>query len=161
MSNSLMKDITKTWQQACNDGLISGAIGSLASAAALSIARRRETGSTLGPINVISRWLWSDLTAHHHEASLRYTATGYAIHHASATSWAIAYEKLCERPSRSLPARTGGGLGVAAMAWFTNYKLTPYRLQPGYGEHLSASSLALVDASFGLPLAARDASARR
>ena len=161
MSNGLMKDSTKTWQQACNDGLISGAIGSVASAAALSIAGRKETGSTLGPINVISRWLWGDLTAHHHEASLRYTATGYAIHHASATLWAVVYEKLCERPRQSLPARMGGGLGVAAMACFTDYKLTPYRLQPGYEKHLSASSLALVYVSFGLALAARGALARR
>jgi hypothetical protein len=127
----------------------------------LSVAGRKEIGSVLGPINVISRWLWGDRTAHHHEASLRYTATGYAIHHASASLWATVYEKLFERPGQSLPARMGGGLGVAAMACFTDYKLTPYRLQPGYEKHLSASSLALVYASFGLALAARGALARR
>lgn len=161
MSNRLMKDSMKTWQEAWKGGLISGAIGSLVSTAALSAAGQKEIGSTLGPINVISRWLWGDRTAHHHEASLRYTATGYAIHHASATLWAIVYEKLCEKPHQSLQARIGGGLGVAAMACLTDYKLTPYRLQPGYEKHLSASSLALVYASFGLALAARGALARR
>ncbi len=161
MSHSLMEDSMKTWQQAWNDGLMSGAIGSLASTAALSLAGQKEIGSTLGPINVISRWIWGDRTAHHHEASLRYTATGYAIHHASATLWAIVYEKLCERPQQALPARIGGGLGVAAMACFCDYQLTPYRLQPGYEKHLSAPSLALVYASFGLALAVRGALARR
>jgi hypothetical protein len=161
MSNSLMKASMKTWKQAWHDGLMSGAIGSLASTAALSVAGQQEIGSALGPINVISRWLWGDRTAHHHEPSLRYTVTGYAIHHASATLWAVVYEKLCERLQQPLPVRIGGGLGVAAMACFTDYKLTPYRLQPGYEKHLSASSLALVYASFGLALAARGALARR
>jgi hypothetical protein len=159
--NSLMKDSMKTWEHAWKDGLMSGAIGSLVSTLALSIAGQKEIGSTLGPINVISRWLWGDRTAHHHEASLRYTATGYAIHHASATLWAIVYEKLCEKPQQSMPVRIGGGLGVAAMACFTDYKLTPYRLQPGYEKHLSGPSLALVYASFGLALAARGVLARR
>jgi hypothetical protein len=161
MSNSLMKDSMKTWRQAWNDGLVSGAIGSLVSTAALSLAGQKEIGSVLGPINVISRWLWGDRTAHHHEASLRYTATGYAIHHASATLWAVVYEKRFEKPGQSLAARISGGFGVAAMACFTDYKLTPYRLQPGYEKHLSAPSLALVYASFGLALAVRGALARR
>ena len=161
MGDSLMKDSMKTWQQAWNDGLVSGTIGSVASTVALSMAGQKEIGSTLGPINVISRWIWGDRTAHHHEPSLRYTATGYAIHHASATLWAIVYEKLFEQPRQSLPARAGGGLAVAAMACFTDYKLTPYRLQPGYEKHLSVPSLALVYASFGLALAARGAFARR
>ena len=161
MRDSLMGVGMKTWKQAWRDGLVSGALGSLASTAALAAAGQEEIGSPLGPVNVISRWLWGDRTAHHHELSLRYTATGYAIHHASATLWAIVYEKLCEKPQQSLPARIGGGLGVAAMACFSDYKLTPYRLQPGYEKHLCASSLALVYASFGLALAARGALARR
>lgn len=160
MSNALMKGSMKTWQKAWKDGLVSGAIGSLASTAALAAAGQKEVGSVLGPINVISRWLWGDRTVHHHEASLRYTATGYAIHHASATLWALVYEKLLEEPQQALPARIGGGLAVASMACFTDYKLTPYRLQPGYEKHLSASSLALVYASFGLALAVRGALAR-
>jgi hypothetical protein len=160
MGNSLMKDSMKTWRQAWKDGVVSGAVGSLVSTAALSLAGQKEIGSVLGPINVISRWLWGDRTAHHHEASLRYIATGYAIHHASATLWAVVYEKQFDRPGQSLPARIGGGLGVAALACFTDYKLTPYRLQPGYEKHLSAPWLALVYASFGLALAARGALAR-
>ena len=161
MGNSLMKDSMKTWRQAWKDSLVSGAVGSLVSTVALSVAGQKEIGSVLGPINVISRWLWGDRTAHHHEASLRYTATGYVIHHASATLWAVVYEKRFEKPGQSLPARIGGALGVAAMACFTDYQLTPYRLQPGYEKHLSKPSLALVYASFGLALAVRGALARR
>jgi hypothetical protein len=161
MSDSLMKDSMKTWRQAWKDGLVSGAIGSLVSTTALSLAGQKEIGSMLGPINVISRWLWGDRSAHHHEASLRYTAIGYAIHHASATLWAVVDEKRFEGPGQSPPARTGGGLGVAAMACFTDYKLTPYRLQAGYEKHPSAPSLALVYASFGLALAVRGVLARR
>jgi hypothetical protein len=111
MGNRLMKDSMKTWRQAWQDGLLSGAIGSLVPAAALSAAGQKETGSVLGPINVISRWSWGDRTAHHHEAGLRYTAIGDAIHHASASAWAVVYEKQSDRPGQSLPARTGGGPG--------------------------------------------------
>ena len=139
---------------------MSGAIGSLASTAALSAAGYREKGSPLGPINVISRWIWGDRTARHHEPSLRYTLTGYAIHHASATLWAIVYERFVEKPAQPIPVRVAGGLGVAAMACFTDYRLTPYRLQPGYEKHLSSAALLMVYGSFGMALALRGALAR-
>lgn len=155
-----MENIMKTWRQAGKDAVMSGTIGSLVSTVALSAAGYREKSSPLGPINVISRWIWGDRTAHHHEPSLQYTATGYAIHHASATLWALVYERFIEKPEQPLPARVAGGLSLAAMACFMDYRLTPYRLQPGYEKHLSSTSLLMVYSSFGLALAVRGALVR-
>jgi len=151
----------KTWRQALVQGCWSGAIGSLTSTAVLAAAGNEEKGTPLGPINVIARWFWGDRAAHHHEPSLRYTATGYAIHHASATLWAVVYEKFVEAPEQRLAARVAGGLAVGALACFTDYKLTPYRLEPGFDKHLSAGSMALVYGVFGLSLALRGQLQRR
>lgn len=105
MGNSLMKDSMRTWRQACNDGPVSGATGSLASTVAISIAGLKKTGLTLGLVNVINRWIWRDRTRKRHEASLDRKGAGYAILHASATLWAIVDKKLCKKPQQSLPAR--------------------------------------------------------
>jgi hypothetical protein len=147
----------KTWSEALRDALWSGAFASLASTAALSIAGLREKRSPLGPTNVISRWIWGDRAARHHEPSLRYTATGYAIHHASSTLWALVYEKWMEpRVRQGTPAcAAASGLAMAAMACFTDYKLTPYRLEPGFDKHLSKPSMAMGYLCFGLALALR------
>jgi hypothetical protein len=158
---TLIKDLMKTWRQALMEGCWSGAIGSLTSTAVLAATGDYEKGTVLGPINVISRWIWGDRAVHHHEPSLRYTATGYAIHHASATLWGVVYEKFVEAPEQQLPARVAGGLVVGALACFTDYKLTPYRLQPGFEKHLSTGSMALVYGVFGLSLALRGQLAHR
>jgi hypothetical protein len=89
---------------------------------------------------------------------------GYAIHHASATLWAVLYEKWFERNAQQkaiIPA-VAGGTAVAALACFVDYKVTPRRLHPGYEMRLSTRSLLLVYGVFGVALALRGlASANR
>jgi hypothetical protein len=53
----------KTWRQALMEGCRSGAIGRLASTAALASTGDYEKGTVLGPINVISRWIRGDRAA--------------------------------------------------------------------------------------------------
>jgi hypothetical protein len=56
--------------------------------------------------------------------------------------------------------RTGPAAALAAAAattaaaCFTDYRLTPHRLQPGFEQHLSRTSLAAVYGAFALGLAA-------
>lgn len=147
----------KNWPQALHDGLLSGSAAAIVSAAVLAACGERENGRPLAPINVISRWIWGDGAANHHAMSVRHTVAGYAIHHASSILWATVYEKLFgEHADRGMPMRSlGEGAAVAAVACFVDYRLTPYRLQPGFEKHLSAKSLFLVYGSFGLALAVR------
>jgi hypothetical protein len=87
--------------------------------------------------------------------SARYTLLGYAIHHASSLLWATVYERFVGHKAErkeALPA-IAGGFAVAGLACFVDYKLTPYRLQPGFEKRLSTPSMALVYGSFGLALA--------
>ena len=153
----------KTWPQAMRDGAISGSIASILSTAVLSARGEHEDGTPFAPTNAISHWFWGDRAAHHDEPSTRYTAVGYAIHHASATLWAVVYEKwFSEKAERGevLPAIVGGA-AVAGLACFVDYKMTPERLQPGYEKRLSTPSLFLVYASFGAALVVRGLAASR
>ena len=147
----------KTWPEAIRDGAISGSVASVLSTAVLGARGERENNSPYAPTNAISHWFWGDRAARHDEPSGRYTAVGYAIHHASATLWAVLYEKWfggkAER-GEILPAVTGAA-AVAGLACFVDYKLTPHRLQPGFEKRLSTPSLFLVYASFGAALALR------
>jgi len=146
-----MQNWTKTLERA----LVSGATSSLLSTVALAIAGKKETGSALAPTNAVSHYVHGDKAGRKGGASLRYTATGYLIHHASSTFWSLAFEKVA---GRHLDRTTPLGLltasaATSAFAAFADYKLTPKRFQPGYEKHLSQKSLAGVYACMALGLA--------
>lgn len=153
----------KTWREALRDGAVSGSMGSILSTAVLGVGGHLEEGTPYAPTNAISHWFWGDRAALHDEPSTRYTALGYAIHHASATLWAVLYEKwFGEKAERGelVPALAGAAT-VASLACFVDYKMTPERLQPGFEKRLSTPSLFLVYASFGAALVLRGLAASR
>lgn len=153
----------KTWPQAFRDGALSGSVASVLSTAVLGARGEKEDGTPFAPTNAISHWFWGDRAARQNAPSMRYTALGYTIHHASATLWAVLYEKwFGEKAERGeiLPAVVGGA-AVAGLACFVDYKMTPERLQPGFEKRLSTPSLFLVYASFGAALVVRGLAASR
>ncbi|MDB5727826.1 MAG: hypothetical protein JWQ00_1031 [Noviherbaspirillum sp.] len=145
----------KTWPDAIRDGIASGSVASIASTAVLSACGKKENGTPYAPTNAISHWFWGERATRRDGLSARYTLLGYAIHHASSLLWATVYERFVGHKAKrkeALPA-IAGGLAVAGLACFVDYKLTPYRLQPGFEKRLSTPSMALVYGSFGLALA--------
>ena len=143
------------WTTALQRGLVGGAASSVLSTVALAALGKQEGSSAFAPTNAISHWIWEDEALDRHEPNLRHTATGYLIHHACATFWSVVFERACGHLlDRKDPALTlGVGAAGASVACFADYQLTPRRLRPGYEEHLSKPSLALVYGSFGLGLA--------
>jgi hypothetical protein len=136
-------------------GLVGGAASSIVSTAALALLGRAEGASAYAPTNAVSHWIWGDEAADHDGFSLKYTLTGYAIHHISATFWSVLFEKLAgERLDRKdLRVTLAASAATSAIACFADYKLTPQRLQPGYEKRLSKKSLAGVYAAFAVGLA--------
>jgi len=150
----------KTWGQALSDGLISGGIASMASTAVLTVRGVREADTPYAPTNATSQWVHGEQAAYHDEPSMRHTAVGYVIHHASVTLWAVIYEKCfaehAERGDAAGIARAAAGAAaVAAMACFVDYRVTPRRLRPGFEKRLSRPSLFMTYASFGAGLLVR------
>lgn len=144
----------KTWGQALRAAMSSGSTASVLSTAMLAGCGKNEAGSPHAPVNAISHWVWGDRAKLHDGPSKEHTLLGYAIHHASATFWAVFYEKwFAERAERGdTGAAVAGAAAVAALACFVDYRVAPYRLMPGYEARLSKPSLLLVYASFGAGL---------
>ena len=153
----------QSWKTAMRRGLFSGSSASLLSTLALAAMGKRETGSLVAPTNAVSHWLWGDEAARHNAPSLRYTLVGYVIHHASATFWAVLFERLMggRLDKKDLPTTLAASAAASAVACFTDYQLTPRRLHPGYEKRLSTPSLALVYGAFALGLAAGAMATRR
>ena len=143
------------WTTSLQRGLVGGAASSIVSTVALALLGRAEGSSAYAPTNAVSHWIWGDEAAEHHGFSLKYTLTGYAIHHASATFWSVLFEKLAgERLDRKdLRVTLAASAATSAIACFADYRLTPQRLHPGYEKHLSKKSLAGVYAAFAVGLA--------
>ena len=144
------------WKTALQRGLVSGTTSSVLSTAALAALGKGTANSTFGPTNAISHWIWGERAAHHDGPSVKYTLLGYLIHHASATFWAVLFERACAGLLDRRDTATTVQLATAAsaVACFTDYQLTPKRLRPGYEKRLSKPSLAVVYGAFGLGLAA-------
>ena len=135
--------------------LISGAAASLLSAAVLALCGHLENRRPAGPLNGPSQWVFGRHAARVRRPSVRHTATGVAIHHATATGWAVLHERAFGRDKerQSLPKRLARAAVTAAVANFVDFKLTPKRLQPGFDQQLSRKSLLAVYAAFAIGLA--------
>jgi hypothetical protein len=143
------------WTTSLQRGLVGGATSSIVSTAALAMLGRTEAGSAFAPTNAISHWIWGDEAAEHDGFSLKYTITGYAIHHVSATFWAVLFEKLAgeKLDRKDLRVTLATSAATSAISCFVDYKLTPERLKPGYEKRLSKKSLAGVYAAFAVGMA--------
>ena len=143
-----------TWKQAARDGVLTGTLASLGSAAAMVATSSFEKMPPAAATNAVSHWIWGDRAFAQNSLSLRYTATGYVVHHLSATFWAVLYEKVFGRTKRSPAAVVRDAAISTAVACFVDYQLTPHRLRPGYEQRLSRTSLFGVYGGFALGLVA-------
>lgn len=143
------------WKTALRRGLVGGATSSLLSTAALVLLGKREADSGYAPTNAVSHWIHGDEAFEQHGPTLRHTVPGYLIHHGSAMFWSVLFERLCgSLLDRKEPATTLGiATAASAVACFADYQLTPQRFKPGYEQHLSRPSLAVVYGGFGIGLA--------
>lgn len=132
----------------------SGSWASVASTLALTLAGARDCRSAFAPVNAVSHWLWKDHAIHKDSATLRYTATGYVIHHLASIFWANLFEALApmQRPRNSGEVLVDAA-AVTALAATVDLRCTPDRLTPGFERRLSRRGLVLVYAAFGLGLA--------
>jgi hypothetical protein len=143
------------WKLSLRRGLVSGAVASVLSTLGLALCGKGETQRVLVHVNIISHWLWGEDADGRERATIKYTVAGYLIHHASATFWAVLHERWFGRTldkKQAVPALRAAA-ATSAIACFTDYRLTPPRLRPGFERRLSRPSLALVYALFGAGLA--------
>jgi hypothetical protein len=143
-----------TWKKSAQRAAYSGAAASLLSAGALALCGWLENRAAAGPLNGPSQWLFGRRAAHRRHATARHTLTGYAIHHATATGWALLHERFWGegKAGESAAQRLARAALTATVANFVDYRLTPKRLQPGFEAQLSKVSLALVYAAFAVGL---------
>jgi len=146
----------KTWTEAVGAGAASGSWAAVISAGALAVCAALEGSRPLSPLNGPSQWVWGQRAARRTRVTVRHTALGYVIHHASAVMWAVLHEKMhgAVRARTSIQAELARAGATTAIAAFVDYGLTPRRFQPGFDKHLSPVSIAAVYAAFALGLAA-------
>jgi hypothetical protein len=150
------------WKRAAREAVISGAMASLLSTAAMVLAGKREGNAPAGPLNGPSQWLYGRQAAHRRRFNLGYTLPGFLIHHLMATGWALLHERVFgqRRASQSRVRQLRNAALTAAVANVVDYRLTPKRLQPGFEAQLSKKSLFGVYAAFALGLALYDLASR-
>ncbi|WP_380596439.1 hypothetical protein [Steroidobacter flavus] len=108
--------------------------------------------------------MWGEAEAYTREASLRHTAAGYAIHHATSIFWAVLHESVFGgRRKKPAIQHCAEAAVSAATAYVVDYHLTPRRLRPGFEKHVSSTGMVAVYAAFaaGLAIAAIARDSRR
>lgn len=143
------------WGRALREGAVGGTVASLLSTAFMAWMGQRQDRRPAAPINAVSHWIWPGKAQRQDRPSLKYTATGMAIHQGAGLFWGVLHARawgMRPQAKRPVPALVGG-LAAAATACFVDYKLTPKRLQPGYEARLSTGAMVGLYAAFGLGLA--------
>jgi len=135
--------------------LISGATSSVLSTVAMALVGKIQSGSAFAPTNAVSHYVHGDKAGYRDRFSLRYTVPGYLIHHASATFWSFVFERALGgvMDGKNPMAIAAASAATSAFAAFTDYKLTPRSLQPGYEKRLSRNALGVVYVGFAIGLA--------
>lgn len=147
----------KSWGEALHDGIVSGTIAGLATAATAAICGARESGSAVAPVNATSHVLFGEEAGTVEGIDAKHTPLGFAIHMGSAIFWATLYEKAfgAAADRGDVTKAFAGGKAVASLAYLTDYHAVPKRLTPGWEERISAGSLALVFSALALSLPLR------
>lgn len=138
--------------------LLSGSVASVLSIVVATALSRPRTGSAASASNAPSQWLWGEPARHRHDVSLRHTALGYCIHHASSLLWGSVHEGALAR-TRARPLQVAPAVAAAAMV--VDYLVVPRRLSPGFERHLSRPGLLAVYVTFAAGLALGSGLARR
>ena len=143
------------WSGVLRRALVSGTFASLTSTIALLQCGARETRSAITPVNAVSHWVWEKRALRQHKSSVRYSLTGYGIHHAASIFWALAFEALARRKDRQPTATetATAAATVAALACVVDMRCTPDRLTPGFEHHLSKKALFGIYTAFAIGLA--------
>jgi hypothetical protein len=132
---------------------LTGAVASVVSSMAVGLCSARETGRASAGVNAASQWIWGQGAKRHVRPSWRYTAVGYAVHHFSSMLWAGVYEYWCQHaPASSRAGEAGKAVAIAALAGTVDYSVTPRRFRPGFEEHLTLPSMAMIYVVFGAGL---------
>ena len=117
----------------------------------VTLFSRRRSGAPAAGTNAASQWIWYPRARHERRPSLRYTLTGYAIHHASSLWWACGFELLA--PHRASPrGRAARAAGIAALAYVVDYHVVPRRLSPGFEDRIGGAGVCAAYAAFALGL---------
>lgn len=136
------------WKRKAGEGLLSGTLAGLFSAAVLLAAGKRENGSAVAPVNAESHWLWGDESLREDRPTLRHTLTGILTHQGSTVFWATLYALLRGRKAvRTVPEALIGGLATSVAAAAIDYTLVPRRLTPGFEHRLSKGAMVGVFAA--------------
>lgn len=140
-----------------------GMAANLLSAGVL-VWRGHAESTAAAPINAASQWLFGREALRQNAPSVRHTATGAAIHAGSSLFWSTVYDALVVKPAlrRTAPGEdllpaaaplVAGAVAVATVAAVVDMQLVPERLTPGFQHRVSAGSLVLTYAAFGIGLA--------
>jgi len=124
--------------------LRSGALASLASAAAALLCSRIENRHAAQPMNAVAHIYDGGRPRRHDGANGRNTPLGFAIHTGASLWWALFFEAL---PKRSTGETLAHGAALSAGAYVIDYYVVPRRFRPGFEVALGPRSLFAVYAA--------------
>lgn len=131
--------------------LASSSLASILSALAVAAFSHHRSGAAAAGTNAASQWFWYPRARHVDRPSLRYTAVGYGVHHASSLLWGTAYEAL--RPRQATPVgRAVRASAVALGAYVVDYHVVPRRLSPGFEHRIGPAGMLAAYGMFALGL---------
>lgn len=119
--------------------LLTSAVTSAATTAALCLLSSRDTGRPAAALNAVSHIVWGDKAAKHDGWDVRHTVVGTVLNAGAMGLWSGVHALL--PGPRSVFGAARNATIVSALAYVTDYHVVPRRLNPGFEQRLSRQSL--------------------
>lgn len=147
----------KTWGEALQDALVSGAIAGAATTIAAAWCGARDSGSAVAPINATAHIAFGDEAASVDGADMKHTGLGFLLNAGAAVMWATLYEKAFGAAAErgEVTKAFSGGKAIAGLAYLTDYHAVPKRFTPGWELRVSDRSLMIIYTALALSLPLR------
>lgn len=142
--------VRASWYIAIHEGVETGLLSSAAVAAVAGIRGQIEFGNSLRPLNGISHILWGPQAGDIKTISVKYTVTGLTLNAAACWFWAWLYRWGTRAIGASASQAAAGAVGVAALAYVTDYYVVPRRFTPGFELSLSRRSFPWIYGALAL-----------
>ena len=136
----------KSWSEAVQDGLVTGAVVCAATSVVAALLSRRAGAGAARPINASTHVAYGRQAERVDDVDLKHTALGFVINAGASVFWATIYEKMFGATAErgDIAQAVFGAKAIADLAYLTDYHVMPKRLTPGWEAGVSDRSLLMI-----------------
>jgi hypothetical protein len=131
-------------------GLVTGALGAVATTAVIAAFGRAQQGSAWTPFNDIAHMIYGDRPVNPDGFVPRETLAGLGLNASAVVTWGALYDMVAGKVA--FPQSLLAGAAATGLVYLLDYHVFPERLKPNFEKRLGPGAVLAAYAALGLVL---------